>query len=201
MDASEARRTVSARCMTCVKLPYKMSAYRNALRDACEKLRRYPQHADAYRDVIERARAAIDEAERRLDEHQAECEEHARREATKARRQAVGEASGKYEFATPEPIPEGRKQCPACHKVLTPTPLGYFRKHTGPSGARCWNKNPGDLPPVVAPPVVAPPVTLPPIRAAERVTRLDAGSKCRECGKWLPGERSLCGRCAIRSNR
>lgn len=29
-------------------------------------------------------------------------------------------------------------------------------------------------------------------------SRLDAGTACEDCGKWLPGERRVCGRCYVK---
>lgn len=40
----------------------------------------------------------------------------------------------------------------------------------------------------------------PPKRPDREPSRLDVGTLCDDCGKWLPGERHVCGRCYVKRN-
>lgn len=106
-------------------------------------------------------------------------------------------------------IPEGHAKCSACAFVGKVLPSGLLnRHHSTRRDGHCPSKVPAGVKlEVVAPPVVIPermhPVSAggtsaPPKRPDSEPSRLDVGSHCRECGKWLPGERSLCGRCSVR---
>lgn len=110
----------------------------------------------------------------------------------------------------PAELPPGKVRCAACWAVCTVTPTGKLRAHKSPAGEPCAHRAtyatraPLDsLPPVVLPPVRTDPrprepKTPPKPRVAppREPSRLDVGSSCTDCGRWLPGERSLCGRCA-----
>jgi hypothetical protein len=104
--------------------------------------------------------------------------------------------------AVPPSLADGQVRCPACRNATTLTPNGRLRKHVDLFGNECGVRSAGRPTGIVAPPVSLPPAapvrvpaTQPASSAVDGRSRLDAGSNCRECGKWLPGERSLCGRC------
>lgn len=100
----------------------------------------------------------------------------------------------------PQPLTDGKVRCAACSAAVTLTPVSRrIRAHKTPAGEECpYRASYGhvelaDLPPIEMPtarngPGLAEPAT--PGRS-----RLDAGSKCRDCGVWLPGERAVCGSC------
>lgn len=93
--------------------------------------------------------------------------------------------------AVPPELAEGQVRCPACRNATKLTPRGRLRKHNDLFGEVCGVRSAG-----VPTGITAPPISLPaPVKARDGRSRLDGGSNCRECGKWLPGERSLCGRC------
>ena len=121
-------------------------------------------------------------------------------------------SSPSYSSAPSVPAPklaDGQVRCPVCRNATKRTPTGRLRMHNDLFGLRCYNRNPGDLAHVDAPPVVLPPERgdRPSERpkaaepAERRASRLDAGSLCQECGKWLPGERRMCGKCFVRFGR
>lgn len=90
----------------------------------------------------------------------------------------------------------GQHRCPVCRAGATLTTRGSLRAHNDLFGDRCWNKATGEATGITAPPVVVPAGNTSPLpRPPSEASRLDVGSSCRDCGKWLPGERSLCGRC------
>lgn len=98
-----------------------------------------------------------------------------------------------------EPKPDDRVECPTCGGRAKPKGERAIAAHRSPTGGSCPRRLLSvdvPIPPVSLPP--APSLSMPsktqPRRRSEP-SRLDAGSECRECGKWLPGERSLCGRC------
>lgn len=102
---------------------------------------------------------------------------------------------------------EGQVRC-ACGAATTLTRMGRVRKHKTPAGDECpMQLHAGhDLDVDVS----SVPIVVPPERggngrtAVERErepSRLDAGSNCRECGKWLPGERILCGACYVKGDK
>lgn len=101
----------------------------------------------------------------------------------------------------PEPVPEGKVRCAGCSAVVAVSKNGRTREHHTPAGEPCAYRV------VYAQPVAmdeAPPVELPQRKRPARSkrpprepSRLDAGSNCRECGKWLPGERQVCGACSV----
>lgn len=107
---------------------------------------------------------------------------------------------GKVPAMAPPVLRGGQVRCPICRNGVRLTTRGNLYRHADLFGNPCGNRS--TLTPVH---VVAPPIVLPPERygdprkaqprAEGEPSRLDVGSSCRECGKWLPGERSLCGRC------
>lgn len=99
---------------------------------------------------------------------------------------------GRPDTSSPIAIPEGCVLC-ICGATPSITARGRMRKHKTPQGDECTHRA-GYAEVVLErlPPVVLPPNRVPSDRGP---ARLDVGSECRECGKWLPGERSLCGRC------
>ena len=109
-------------------------------------------------------------------------------------------SSRAYPTARPIERPtKGTIRYHVCDASTTLTPGGRLKAHDIPGGGiRCINKKVLHAVKVDAPPVVVPSTR----SGAERrpstePSRLDAGSECRECGRWLPGERSLCGRCSV----
>lgn len=112
-----------------------------------------------------------------------------------------------------KPPPEGKVRCSGCGKYVTQHGM-RLRRHNDKSGFPCPEvRVPGvevhlsEVPPVNLPPEPkwrpASPsrASAGPRREKDEPARLDAGSSCRECGKWLPGERSLCGRCSVLQGR
>lgn len=107
----------------------------------------------------------------------------------------------------PKPLGEGEVHCAACFQVVTLTKNGHTRKHRTPAGEDCaYRATYGqhvqldELPPVTfRKPRTA--TGKPRDKATKDPSRLEAGSRCRECDKWLPGERSLCGRCAVAADQ
>ena len=105
----------------------------------------------------------------------------------------------------PQELEPGKARCAGCSAVVTVNRSGTLRRHRAPSGEDCAYRvgvrevRVEDLPPVVLPPVRG---NRPQVSKATPVrppSRLDVGSNCKRCGKWLPGERSLCGACAAAS--
>lgn len=103
----------------------------------------------------------------------------------------------------PKPA-DDRPTCPSCGSRVNVTD-NRIAAHTASSGNACKRRL-MEPPKVVAPPVHLPPVPHPPSRhvaerAQDNLSRLDGGSECRECGRWLPGERQLCGSCFVQVSR
>lgn len=107
-----------------------------------------------------------------------------------------------------QPLEDGKVRCAGCSAVVRLTPNGKIRAHKSPAGEPCAYKvsyaapvHLDEIPAVVVRP--APKYTEPAPREPKppkppkvlSPSRLDIGSSCRECGVWLPGERSLCGMC------
>ena len=111
----------------------------------------------------------------------------------------------------PPALKAGKVRCPVCRNAVSVNPTGTLRKHADLFGEPCHNRASGEATGITAPPVVIPDprrfVAEPATNEAERVerpahrSRLDVGSECTECGKWIPGERSLCGRCYATGRR
>jgi hypothetical protein len=105
----------------------------------------------------------------------------------------------------PEPLADGKVRCPGCSRVLAPTRTGGIGRHVDKYGDPCPVTIRGNQPVELdeVPPVKVP--AHPPKRNGwtrrppAEPSRLDVGSTCRECGKWLPGERSLCGACYVKA--
>ena len=109
----------------------------------------------------------------------------------------------------PPLLKPGQARCPACRNGAGITSETRLRSHSDLFGTPCGNR----VRSLEWAPIEAPPVHLPPPavgEAAQRVrrarqepSRIDAGSICQGpgCGKWLPGERKLCGRCYATGNR
>jgi len=105
-------------------------------------------------------------------------------------------------------IPDGKAKCMACRKVVSVVGGTRLRRHKEPNGDQCPNVQLGEGHVLKGP---APEVKIPRLSARSaqgrerrdesEPSRLDAGSNCRECGKWLPGERILCGRCSVSQGR
>ena len=97
----------------------------------------------------------------------------------------------------PEPLTPGRVRC-ICGRAVRVNSGGRIRRHNTPAGEPCAHiAGYGTAEFDVLPPVQMPPKRSP--QQPKSAPRLDVGSTCRECGKWLPGERSLCGRCYVRA--
>lgn len=108
----------------------------------------------------------------------------------------------------PEPLPAGKVRCAGCSAVVSLNKSGKMRAHQSPSGEPCaysvsYSKvHLEEIPPVVLPPAPAyHPPREPKPKPPKPPSRLEAGSECVDCGKWLPGERSVCGKCSIKRNR
>lgn len=86
----------------------------------------------------------------------------------------------------PAPLEPGKARCNGCSAVVSVTKNGWLRKHRTPAGEPCAyraNYRRVKLDEI-------PDVQLPGKRPGA------AYGECRECGRWLPGERTLCGQCA-----
>lgn len=123
---------------------------------------------------------------------------------SKGRPVAVG-GLGTRAVVAPTPKP-GQTSCPVCRQAVAVTPRENLRAHNDLFGNPCPNRSRLVSTQIEAPAVVLPLQNRPPRSKSEKrpagePSRLDVGSECRECGKWLPGERSLCGRCYARSGR
>lgn len=95
-------------------------------------------------------------------------------------------------------LEDGKVRC-LCGKAVKPTSAGRLARHLTPSGDDCTHfasyRDPVRLDEV--PEVVLPQPREPAEKPEKPAPRLDVGSACKVCGKWLPGERSLCGRCSV----
>ena len=103
----------------------------------------------------------------------------------------------------PEEIADGKVRCNGCGKVVALNKNGSTRMHNTPAGEPCAYRvvyaRPVELdevPPIVIPPQRGGDGPRPRTPVEREPTRLDVGSNCRECGRWLPGEREYCGKCA-----
>jgi hypothetical protein len=85
----------------------------------------------------------------------------------------------------PPPLTEGKGRCPACRNAVTVLRTGTLRRHSDLFGNPCWNQHLTETPVRIG--------ELPPVVIATDAKK----GECRQCGKWLPGERSLCGRCSV----
>jgi hypothetical protein len=108
----------------------------------------------------------------------------------------------------PQPLTDGRVRC-ICSRTLALTKAGRIPRHNMPNGDPCAHEAVYQPRPQ---PIALPDVHMPPTRGytstptlADRADpdtpRLLAGSCCVDCDRWLPGERSLCGRCGVRRER
>jgi hypothetical protein len=105
-----------------------------------------------------------------------------------------------------KPLPEGRVYCHACDGAASLTPNKHLREHRTPQGDPCPNRTSGLEPRVHLNEIPegfvhqpAPHTVARTKRPEGEPSRLDVGTGCRECGKWLPGERSLCGACYVKN--
>lgn len=102
----------------------------------------------------------------------------------------------------PAPLEPGKVRCLGCGAVVALTRNHKIRAHNSPAGEPCaYRASYGQVKLEEAPPVVLPvdrsQPRARPRKAARPPSRLDVGSHCVDCGTWLPGERSLCGMCAV----
>lgn len=101
----------------------------------------------------------------------------------------------------PKPLEDGKVRCNGCSSVVSLTKNGKIRKHKSPAGEDCayvafYAPRPSlDEVPEVVLPQTRPARSAP--RDRSHPSRLDVGSECIDCGKWLPGERSVCGACSL----
>lgn len=119
------------------------------------------------------------------------------------------------------PVPDGKVRCPVCRRILTPTPNGRIRQHKDPQRGDCNGAGRVVAPSTVTdhesvaaaieesarrittptrkttahPTAHTTPEDRGPYAADPAKSRLEAGSLCQGCGRWLPGERQLCNRC------
>lgn len=112
----------------------------------------------------------------------------------------------------PAQVPDGKVRCD-CGAVVGLTRNRKIAAHHTPRGEPCPLRTSYAEPVVLdrLPPVVMPgqqtarPTDADEPHVAEAafvdLSRLEGGSKCRECGCWLPGERSICGMCGVRLKR
>lgn len=139
---------------------------------------------------LERVTAALDSQMAWTEAHLLEPHEAPKRRTPKVRR---------------EPAVDDRPECPRCGVRVNLNHRGRISAHKAPSGNACPCRMLAVV--IEAPPVDLPPVPKPPARASrpprdpDEPSRLDAGSNCEDCGKWLPGERSVCGRCYVHRTR
>lgn len=190
------------KCVECNKLDSRLAWTESDLARAKGLLRRNGNRFDGrYVTQVATARAAWEKAQGDLADHVEQVHDGV---MPKADRSVLDRLRAPVK--KPKPIPEGKAKCTLCGKVATLLNGGRrLRKHKTPSGDAC--------PSIAAPDAtrgltVAPPVNLQPLKTSGRArrdesepSRLDAGSECRSCGKWLPGERQLCGRCFATKKR
>lgn len=125
---------------------------------------------------------------------------------TTARRTASGGLIKTVATKPLEPLKPGQARCAGCSRAVALTRNGKLCAHRDSRGDDCaYTTHVSDVQLDELPPVV-----LPKPRGRTRNTerrptnepsRLDVGSNCRECGKWLPGERYLCGACYAKKGR
>lgn len=115
----------------------------------------------------------------------------------------------------PEELADGKVRCLGCSAVVTLTPNGHIRRHKSPAGEDCAYTSTSYAEPVhldALPPVVVPPQrsggtrsqikrrapkARPKAADVEQDARLaPRNNECVDCGRWLPGERTVCGKCA-----
>jgi hypothetical protein len=125
-----------------------------------------------------------------------------------ARRTYLYGGQGRKVEPVPAPVPSDKVRCD-CNAVVALSRNHKIVAHRTPRGDPCPVRT-SYAPPLVL--AVLPPVVMPGAarksddpRLAEPadydLSRLDGGSRCRECGCWLPGERALCGMCAAARGR
>lgn len=116
----------------------------------------------------------------------------------------------------PEPLEDGKVRCLGCSAVVGLTKNGKIRRHKTPAGEDCAYTVSYAAPVKLdrLPPVSVPPESRP--RARTTIRQRKAGpdpssiandsrlaprnNECVDCGRWLPGERVLCGKCQRRRN-
>lgn len=186
------------RCQTCARLDVQLT---NVLRDlgyAKGLLRRNGnKYGGRYISELATAKTAVKTAEGNLADHIDAEHDGVRPERDRAVMENVHVA------ASPD-IPDGKAKCPSCSKVVAVINETRLRRHMASAGYQCPNVQMADAPPFE---YVMPEVKIPRLtpgsgharakRDEYEPSRLEVGSHCRECGKWLPGERSLCGRCSV----
>lgn len=107
----------------------------------------------------------------------------------------------------PEELEPGKVRCNGCGKVISLTKNGRTRRHKTPAGEPCayvvTYAKPIELierPEIkIRPTPKYTPGRDPAVRGPQGpdpYSRLEAGSECEDCGRWLPGERHVCGRCS-----
>lgn len=101
----------------------------------------------------------------------------------------------------PAPLEPGKVRCLGCGAVVALTRNRKIRAHNSPAGEPCAYRasykrvDLAEVPDVEFPAARRGGGRNSQPRGPKEPSRLDAGSHCRECGRWLPGERSLCGTC------
>lgn len=115
----------------------------------------------------------------------------------------------------PAPLPPGKVRCLGCSAVVSLTKNGHIRAHRSPAGEPCAYRATyvkpitlTDVPPIAVPERRKPPGRKPkpdlprpaPVVTDSRGNAVPYRGECVDCGKWLPGERTVCGRCANRRN-
>lgn len=112
----------------------------------------------------------------------------------------------------PKPLEDGKARCPGCSAVIAVTKNGRLRKHRAPSGEDCAvatvvqpQFHLDELPPVVIPEQRTSGRKPPRRKTLDDLVPADAANgatygECVDCGKWLPGERTVCGWCYVQRN-
>ena len=102
----------------------------------------------------------------------------------------------------PRELEDGKVRCLGCSAVVGLTKNGHMRRHKSTAGEDCAYTatyaapvHLDELPPVVVPPQSRERMTATQRERERESSRLDAGSECQDCGRWLPGERMVCGKC------
>ena len=137
---------------------------------------RVPDHG--YADRLAEGKEMVADAEARFEEHLAEAHPDG----------IVKEPRKIADVRRKKSIPEGKVKCPSCGKAVSPVGT-RLRRHKDKDGWPC--------PEMRVPGVEVKLTEAPPVQITDRKADVSPKGECRECGKWLPGERSICGRCSL----
>lgn len=173
-------------CPQCAKHAFEVIEARNYYKKVAHSAA-YDRRDRDWTDKLAHERDELAERVRRAEEHLDEPHEEPEQHPAKTPRVRRAKAD------------DGKVTCPTCGGRATPRGENQIGAHHSPWGRSCRRRllkvSIDELPPVNIRKRGRPS----PKRSEGTPARLDVGSNCRECGKWLPGERSICGACYVRS--